>query len=68
MALGILIAIFLVLIGLAGFAAAPGQQKLDRVAFLVIAALSPFIYGVIGLVAAGLSAFVQLDRLPDRRN
>jgi hypothetical protein len=34
-ALGILIAMFLVLIGLAGLAAAPGQQKLGVLAFPV---------------------------------
>jgi hypothetical protein len=42
-ALGILIAIFLVQIALRGLAAAPGQHKLGMVAFLVIAALSRFI-------------------------
>ena len=58
MALGILIAISLVLIGLAGLTAARGQQKLGTVTFLVIAALSPFIYGVMGFVAGAVGALL----------
>ena len=58
MALGILIAISRVLIGLAGLIAARGQQKLGTFAFLVIAALSPFIYGVNGFVAGAVGALL----------
>jgi hypothetical protein len=58
MALGILFGVFFVLIGIAGLAAAPGQQKLGMVGFLVIAALSPFIYGALGFIIGALGALL----------
>ena len=39
MALGVLVALLLVLVGLVGFAAAPGQQKFGMIGILVFAAL-----------------------------
>src|SRR5664279_3421500 len=58
MALGILFGLFFVLIGLAGLAAAPGQQKFGMVGFLIIAALSPFLYGALGFVIGAVGALL----------
>jgi hypothetical protein len=58
MALGILFAIFFVLIGLIGLAAAPGQQKLGMIGILIVAALSPFIYGALGFVIGAVGALL----------
>jgi hypothetical protein len=55
-ALGILFGLFFVLIGGLGLAAAPAQQKLGMIGILVIAVLSPFIYGAIGFVAGAVGA------------
>ncbi len=56
MALGILFGLFFVCIGLVGFAANPGAQKLGMVGILVIAALSPFVYGALGFLVGALMA------------
>ena len=58
MAIGILIALFLVLIGLAGLAVAPGQQKLGMIGMLVLVALSPFFYGAVGFVMGAVGALL----------
>ena len=58
MALGILFGVFFVLIGIAGLAAAPGRQKFGMIGFLVIAALSPFIYGALGFVIGAVGALL----------
>ncbi len=57
-ALGILFGLFFVLIGLVGLAAAPGQQKLGLLGILIIAALSPFIYGALGFVIGAVGALL----------
>jgi hypothetical protein len=58
MALGILFGVFFVLIGIVGLAAAPGRQKVGMIGFLVIAALSPFIYGALGFVIGAVGALL----------
>lgn len=58
MAIGILIGLMVVVIAMIGVAAAPGQQKLGMVGVLVIAALSPFLYGALGFVIGALSALL----------
>jgi len=58
MALGILFGLFFVLIGLVGLAAAPAQQKLGMIGILIIAALSPFIYGALGFVIGAVGALL----------
>ena len=58
MALGILFGVFLVLIGIAGLAAAPGQQKFGMIGFLIIAVLSPFIYGALVFVIGAVGALL----------
>ena len=55
-AVGVLIALVLVLVGLVGFAAAPGQQKFGMIGVLIFAALSPFLYGAMGFVLGALMA------------
>ena len=55
-AIGVLFGLFFVLIGMVGLAAAPGQQKMGMVGILIIAALSPFIYGAMGFVIGALGA------------
>jgi hypothetical protein len=57
-ALGILFAIFFVLIALVGLAAAPAQRKFGMVAFFVFAVLCPFIYGAIGFVTGAIGALL----------
>jgi len=54
MAIGVVVALFLVLIGLVGLAAAPGQQKFGMIGVLVFAALSPFLYGLFGFIVGAL--------------
>lgn len=58
MALGILFGLVFILIGVAGLAAAPGQQKLGFVGVLLIAALSPFFYGALGFVIGAIGALL----------
>lgn len=58
MALGILFGVFFILIGVVGLAAAPSQQKLGMIGILVIAALSPFIYGALGFVIGAVGALL----------
>ena len=58
MALGILFALFFVVIGVVGLAASPGQQKLGMIGILIIAALSPFIYGALGFVIGAVGALL----------
>ena len=58
LAIGILVAVFLVLIGLVGLTVVPGQQKIGMVGFLAIAALSPFLYGAFGFVAGAVGALL----------
>jgi hypothetical protein len=58
MALGVLFGLFFVLIGLVGLAAAPSQQKLGMIGILIIAALSPFIYGALGFVIGAVGALL----------
>jgi hypothetical protein len=57
-ALGILFGVFFVLIGIAGLAAAPGQQKFGMIGFMAIAALSPFVYGALGFVIGAVGALL----------
>jgi hypothetical protein len=77
-ALGILMALFFVVVGLFGLATAHGEQKFGMAAFLVIAALSPFMYGAFGFVAGAIGALLynwvasaiggvemELETLPD---
>ncbi len=45
-------------IGVVGFAAAPSQQKFGMLGMLVIAALSPFIYGALGFVIGAVGALL----------
>jgi hypothetical protein len=45
-----------VLVDLVSLAAADGQHKLGMVAFLIIAVLSPFIYGAVGFVGGAIGA------------
>jgi hypothetical protein len=54
--IGILFALFFVLIGLVGIAAAPGQQKFGMIGVLFFAALAPFLYGALGFVIGAISA------------
>jgi hypothetical protein len=56
MAIGILMGLLFVVIGMIGLATAPGQQKFGMVGVLVFAALSPFLYGAIGFVLGALMA------------
>ena len=56
MAIGVLVGLFLVLIGLVGFAAAPGRQKFGMIGMIVVAALSPFVYGVLGFILGAIGA------------
>src|SRR5665811_1688035 len=58
MALGILFGVFCVLIGVVGLAAASGQQKFGMIGILIIAALSPFIYGALGFVIGAVGALL----------
>ena len=58
MTLGILFGVFFVVIGIVGLAAAPGQQKLGMIGILIIAALSPFIYGALGFVIGAMVALL----------
>ncbi len=58
MAIGILFGLFLVLIGLVGLAAAPGHQKLGMVGMIVVAALSPFLYGILGFILGAIGALL----------
>lgn len=58
MALGVLVALFLVVIGLIGAAASPGKERLGMIGVLVMAALSPFIYGAIGFVGGAITALL----------
>jgi hypothetical protein len=58
MAIGVVVALFLVLIGLVGFAATPGQQKFGMIGVLVFAALSPFLYGLFGFIIGALMALL----------
>ena len=58
MALGILFGLFFVLIAMVGLAAAPAQQKIGMIGILIIAALSPFIYGALGFVVGALGALL----------
>jgi hypothetical protein len=58
MAIGILVGLFLVLIGLVGFAAAPGHPKFGMVGMLVVAALSPFVYGIFGFIFGAIGALL----------
>lgn len=58
MAVGTLIGLLFVVIGMIGLAAAPGQQKFGMLGVLVFAALSPFLYGAIGFVAGALMALL----------
>jgi len=55
-AIGILIGLFLVVIGMIGLAAAPGQQKYGMIGMFFFAAMSPFVYGAIGFVVGALMA------------
>jgi hypothetical protein len=57
-AIGILFGLFFVLIGMVGLAASPAQPKLGMIGILVIAALSPFIYGALGFVVGALGALL----------
>jgi len=56
MAIGVLIGLLFVLIGLIGLAAAPGQQKFGMIGMLIFAALSPFLYGAFGFVIGAVGA------------
>ena len=56
--LGILFALFFVLIGLIGVAATPGQQKFGMIGVLIFAALTPFLYGALGFVIGAVSALL----------
>ena len=58
LAIGVVIGLLFVLIGLIGFAAAPGQQKFGMIGVLVFAALSPFIYGALGFVLGAIGALL----------
>ena len=58
MAIGVLIGLLFVLIGLIGFAAAPGQQKFGMIGMLIFAALSPFLYGALGFVFGAIAALL----------
>jgi hypothetical protein len=56
--LGILFALFLVVIGMIGLAAAPGQQKFGMIGVLFFAAIAPFLYGALGFVIGAISALL----------
>ena len=56
--IGILFALFFVLIGLIGLASAPGQQKFGMIGVLFFAALAPFLYGALGFVIGAISALL----------
>ena len=58
MALGILFGVFFILFGVVGLAAAPSQQKIGMIGILIIAALSPFIYGALGFVIGAVGALL----------
>jgi hypothetical protein len=58
MAIGVVVALVLVLVGLVGLAAAPGQQKFGMIGVLIFAALSPFLYGAIGFVMGAIGALL----------
>ena len=58
MAIGVLIGLLFVLIGLIGLAAAPGQQKFGMIGVLVFAGLSPFLYGAFGFVFGAVGALL----------
>ena len=58
MVIGIVFGLFFVVIGLVGLASAPGQGKLGMVGVLIVAALSPFVYGAIGFVIGALMALL----------
>lgn len=58
MAIGVLIGLLFVLIGLIGLAAVPGQQKFGMIGLLIFAALSPFLYGAMGFVLGAIGALL----------
>ena len=58
MAIGVVIGLLFVLIGLIGLAAAPGQQKFGMIGVLIFAALSPFLYGAFGFVIGAVGALL----------
>ena len=56
--IGILIGFFVLVFGIIGAALAPAHQKFGAIGIIVLAALSPAFYGVIGFVIGALWAFV----------
>jgi hypothetical protein len=58
MAIGVVVALVLVLVGVVGLAAAPGQQKFGMIGVIIIAGLSPFLYGAIGFVMGAIGALL----------
>jgi hypothetical protein len=58
MAIGVVVGLLFVLIGLVGFAAAPGQQKFGMIGVLIFAALSPFLYGLFGFIVGAVMALL----------
>ena len=58
MAIGVLVGLVLVLVGLVGLAAAPDLQKFGMIRVLIFAALSPFLYGAIGFVLGAIGALL----------
>jgi hypothetical protein len=57
-AIGVLVALLVVLVGVVGLAAAPAQQKLGMVGLLIMAAMMPFLYAGLGFLFGGLWALI----------
>lgn len=57
-AIGILVGVIFLLVGIVGAAFAPAQQKLGMLGIVVMAVLMPVFYGVLGFVMGALWAFV----------
>jgi hypothetical protein len=57
-AMGVLVALVVVIAGLAGLAATPSPQKLGILGILIVAAIMPFFYALLGFLFGALSALL----------
>lgn len=57
-ALGVLVSLLVAIAGLAGTAATPSPPKLGMIGILIVAAIMPFFYALLGFVFGALSALL----------
>ena len=57
-AMGVLVALSVVIAGLAGLAATPTPQKLGIIGILIVAAIMPFFYALLGFLFGAVSALL----------